>query len=76
MTLNDAKRNSWFSDLANPEVPLYKLGKSIPHGVRGNDLLDLLHSNNVAVPRAVWFIRVLGGNETVNGTSFDVCVMF
>ncbi|KAL5506968.1 SRB8 [Sanghuangporus vaninii] len=63
-TLNDAKRSAWFSDLANPDVPLYKLSKSIPHGVRGNDLLDLLHANNVAIPRAVWFVRVFGSNET------------
>ncbi|TDL22582.1 hypothetical protein BD410DRAFT_821184 [Rickenella mellea] len=64
VTLNDAKRNAWFADLANPDVPLYKLGKSIPHGARGHDLLDLLQSNNVAIPRAVWFLRVFGSNET------------
>ncbi|KAG5337492.1 hypothetical protein C0989_009507 [Termitomyces sp. Mn162] len=65
VTLNDAKRQSWFADLANPHVPLYKLGKSVPHGAKGHDLLDLLQSNNVAIPRAVWFLRVFGANETV-----------
>ncbi|KAF8995454.1 hypothetical protein BDQ17DRAFT_1430355 [Cyathus striatus] len=64
VTLNDAKRQAWFADLANPDVPLYKLGKSVPHGAKGQDLLDLLHSNNVAIPRAVWFLRVFGANET------------
>ncbi|KAJ7755754.1 hypothetical protein DFH07DRAFT_490213 [Mycena maculata] len=64
VTLNDAKRQSWLADLANPDVPLHKLGKSVPHGARGHDLLDLLHSNRVAIPRAVWFLRVLGANET------------
>ncbi|KAJ7782856.1 hypothetical protein B0H16DRAFT_1494639 [Mycena metata] len=64
VTLNDAKRQAWLADLANPDVPLYKLGKSIPHGHKGHDLLDLLHSNRVAIPRAVWFLRVLGANET------------
>ncbi|KAI0071713.1 hypothetical protein K474DRAFT_1733093 [Panus rudis PR-1116 ss-1] len=64
VTLNDAKRQSWFADLANPDVPLHKLGKSVPHGAKGHDLLDLLHTNNVAIPRAVWFLRVFGGNET------------
>ncbi|KAF8196466.1 transcription mediator complex subunit Med12-domain-containing protein [Pholiota molesta] len=63
VTLNDAKRQSWFADLANPDFPLYKL-KSVPHGAKGHDLLDLLHSNNVAIPRAVWFLRVFGANET------------
>ena len=65
VTLNDSKRQAWFADLANPDVPLYKLGKSVPHGAKGHDLLDLLHSNNVAIPRAVWFLRVFGANETV-----------
>ncbi|KAG6886295.1 hypothetical protein C0993_006705 [Termitomyces sp. T159_Od127] len=64
VTLNDSKRQSWFADLANPDVPLYKLGKSVPHGAKGHDLLDLLQSNNVAIPRAVWFLRVFGANET------------
>lgn len=55
----------WFADLANPDVPLAKLGKSIPHGARNHELLDLLCKNHVAIPRAVWFIRVFGSNETV-----------
>lgn len=65
VTLNDVKKNAWFADLANPDVPLHKLGKSIPHGLKGHDLLDYLHDHNVAMPRAVWFIRVYGSNETV-----------
>ncbi|KAJ7072521.1 hypothetical protein C8F01DRAFT_1104256 [Mycena amicta] len=64
VTLNDSKRQAWFADLANQDVPLAKLGKSVPHGAKGHDLLDLLHSNKVAIPRAVWFLRVLGANET------------
>ncbi|THV06762.1 hypothetical protein K435DRAFT_711026 [Dendrothele bispora CBS 962.96] len=64
VTLNDAKRQAWFDDLANPDVPLHKLGKNVPHGAKGPDLLDLLHSKNVSIPRAVWFLRVFGANET------------
>ncbi|KAG6821036.1 hypothetical protein H0H93_007926 [Arthromyces matolae] len=64
VTLNDAKRQSWFADLANPDVPLYRLGKSVPHGAKGHDLLDLLQAKNIAIPRAVWFLRVFGANET------------
>jgi mediator of RNA polymerase II transcription subunit 12 len=66
VTLNDSKRQAWFADLANPDVPLHKLGKNVPHGAKGHDLLDLLQSNNVAIPRAVWFLRVFGANETVS----------
>lgn len=69
VTLNDAKRQSWFSDLANPDVPLSKLGKSVPHGAKGHDLLDQLHDNNVAVNRAVWVLRMHGANETVRAVS-------
>ncbi|TFK53918.1 hypothetical protein OE88DRAFT_1717321 [Heliocybe sulcata] len=64
VTLNESKRKSWFDDLANPEVPLQKLGKSVPHGAKGGDLLDLLQAHNVTMPRAVWFLRVFGANET------------
>ncbi|KAG1837915.1 hypothetical protein DFJ58DRAFT_862003 [Suillus subalutaceus] len=64
VTMSDTKRQTWFAELANPDVPLSKLGKSVPHGAKGHDLLDLLHTNNVAIPRAVWFLRVFGANET------------
>ncbi|KAI0311143.1 hypothetical protein OF83DRAFT_1152155 [Amylostereum chailletii] len=63
VTLNDSKRQTWFKELADSTVPLSKLGKSVPHGAKGQDLLDLLHANNVAIPRAVWFLRVFGANE-------------
>lgn len=72
VTLNDAKRQAWFADLANPDVPLHKLGKSVPHGAKGHDLLDLLQSNNVAISRAVWLLRVFGANETVRDLMLNV----
>ena len=74
VTLNDAKRQAWFADLANPEVPLYKLGKSVPHGAKGHDLLDLLQSHNVAITRAVWVLRVFGANETVSPVTTSLVV--
>ncbi|KAI0356240.1 hypothetical protein OH77DRAFT_1401364 [Trametes cingulata] len=64
VTLNDAKRQAWFADLANRDIPLSKLGKNVPHGAKGHDLLDLLHTNGVEIPRAVWFLRVFGANES------------
>lgn len=72
--MNDSKRQAWFADLANPNVPLHKLGKNVPHGAKNHDLLDLLHSNNVAIPRAVWFLRVFGANETVCSSIFPPSV--
>ena len=76
VTLNDAKRQAWFDDLANPNVPLSKLGKSVPHGAKGSDLLDLLHSKNVSIPRAVWFLRVFGANETVSCFGLHIWMLF
>lgn len=66
VTLNDVRRESWFADLANPDVPLHKLGKSIPHGKRDQELLDLLHEKNVLIPRAIWLLRAFGANETAS----------
>jgi len=65
VTLNDAKCNAWFADLGNPDVLLHKLGKSMPHGAKGHDLLDLLHARKVAIPQVVWYLRIFGTNKTV-----------
>jgi mediator of RNA polymerase II transcription subunit 12 len=74
VTLNDSKRQAWFADLANPDVPLHKLGKNVPHGAKGHDLLDLLQSHNVEISRAVWFLRVFGANETVCSLYYPSCL--
>ncbi|GAA5978006.1 hypothetical protein JCM11641_004356 [Rhodosporidiobolus odoratus] len=63
ITLTDAKREAWFSDLASPAVPLSKLSRSVPHGYKGEKGLDMLSNRKVDVPRAVWFVRAFGGVE-------------
>jgi mediator of RNA polymerase II transcription subunit 12 len=65
MTLNDARRTAWLSDLSNPAVPLSKLARTVLHVAKGPDLLDMLHAHNVTTSRAVWYVRILGANETV-----------
>lgn len=65
MTLNDARRTAWLADLSNPSIPLSKLARTVLHVAKGPDLLDMLHANNVAISRAVWYVRILGANETV-----------
>lgn len=65
-TFTGPKNQAWFSDLANPEVPLSKLNKIIPHGPKGSDLLDMLESNRVPTQRAVWYVRVAGAAEIQN----------
>ncbi|GAA5891003.1 hypothetical protein JCM5296_007345 [Sporobolomyces johnsonii] len=63
ITLTDSKREAWFSDLANPTVPLSKLSRSVPHGYKGEKGLDMLAARKVEVGRAVWFVRAFGGVE-------------
>ncbi|GAA5910430.1 mediator of RNA polymerase II transcription subunit 12 [Sporobolomyces salmoneus] len=63
ITLTDNKRETWFSDLANPAVPLSKLSRSVPHGYKGEKGLDMLAARKVEIGRAVWFVRAFGGIE-------------
>jgi hypothetical protein len=65
VTLNEQKREAWIADLANPSVPLQKLARGVPHGYRGEKLIDMLNSKRVLVSRAVWYIRAIGANEIV-----------
>ncbi|KAG8934799.1 RNA polymerase II mediator complex subunit [Tulasnella sp. 418] len=63
-TLPPQKTAAWITDLANPNVPLSNLAKVIPNGPKDNALLDMLEANHVAIPRAVWYVRVVGAADT------------
>lgn len=63
VTLTDTKREIWLRDLANPDIPLRRLSRTIPHGVRGKVLLDQCLAKKVPVPRAVWLAKCVGANE-------------
>ena len=63
VTLTDNKRELWLRDLANPSVPLRKLSRTIPHGIRGKALLEQCLSKWIPVSRAVWLVRCVGANE-------------
>ncbi|QRW21284.1 mediator complex subunit Med12 [Rhizoctonia solani] len=60
------RASPWLADLSNPTIPLSKLAKTVLHVAKGPDLLDMLHANNVAISRAVWYVRILGANETLS----------
>ncbi|KAB5588281.1 Med12 domain containing protein [Ceratobasidium theobromae] len=66
MTLNDARRNAWLAELSNPEIPLSKLARTVLHVPKGPELLDMLHAHNITTSRAVWYVRILGANETLS----------
>lgn len=63
VTLTDNKRESWLRDLANPAVPLRRLSRTIPHGIRGKVLLDQCLGKWIPVARAVWLAKCVGANE-------------
>ena len=42
VTLNEVKLAAYVKDLADPSVPISKLARSVPHGYRGERMLDML----------------------------------
>ena len=63
MTLTDTKREAWLRDLASPAIPLRRLSRTIPHGIRGKALLDHCLSKNITTWRAIWLAKCVGANE-------------
>ena len=63
VTLTDTKREAWLRDLANPSIPLRRLSRTIPHGIRGKILLDHCLSKDIPTLRAVWLAKCVGANE-------------
>ncbi|EGV62020.1 RNA polymerase II mediator complex subunit [Yamadazyma tenuis] len=57
VTLTTLKREAWLADLANDSVPLSKISSRIPHGLKNKVLVDVLCSNSVPIPRAIWFTK-------------------
>ncbi|KAL1916568.1 uncharacterized protein VTP21DRAFT_5759 [Calcarisporiella thermophila] len=62
-TLNDQKKEQWMQDLAGGIVPLRKLARNVPHGFKGERLLEALAQRQVPLLRATWYIKVVGMNE-------------
>ncbi|KAK7205230.1 hypothetical protein BZA70DRAFT_267759 [Myxozyma melibiosi] len=63
VTLTDHKRDAWLRDLATPTVPLRRLSRTIPHGIRNRVLVEQCCHKSVPIHRAVWFARCVGANE-------------
>lgn len=63
VTLTDAKRIAWLTDLTNESVSLRRLSRTIPHGVRGKLLLEQCMQKEIPVARATWLIHCVGANE-------------
>ncbi|KAL8733619.1 MAG: hypothetical protein Q9166_002029 [cf. Caloplaca sp. 2 TL-2023] len=63
VTLTDSKREAWLRDLANPTIPLRRLSRTIPHGVRGRALLDQSLAKTIPTSRSLWLAKCVGANE-------------
>lgn len=60
-------RSNFLNALSNPAIPLPQLlsktSSSIPHGIKGQAMLEEMKDRGVPVDRAVWMIRLIGGLE-------------
>ena len=63
VTMTEAKRRSWLGDLANPNIPLRRLNRTIPQGIRGQGLLEQCQMHTIPLARAIWFAKCVGANE-------------
>ena len=63
VTSTDAKKEGWLRDLANVTIPLRRLSRTIPHGIRGSALLEQCLTKNIPMKRAVWLAKCVGANE-------------
>lgn len=61
----ESKKEQWIQELANGAVPLQKLSKNVPHGYKGEKLLETLAARQVPYLRATWYIKVVGLSEMV-----------
>lgn len=52
-------------DLAKGVVPLRKLIRNVPHGFKGEKLLETLSTKQVPFIRATWYIKIVGLSEMV-----------
>lgn len=63
VTVTDTRRENWLRDLTNAAIPLRKLSRTIPHGLRGRVLLEQCMLKSVPVDRAMWLARCVGAQE-------------
>lgn len=66
---NETMKKSFMNDLADERIPLNspKFAKSVPHGMKGQDLLEMLWTRRIKVDRAVWLVQILGAHDVVSG---------
>eukprot|EP00741_Cyanophora_paradoxa_P016080 tig00000042_g15522.t2 len=75
MQADDSLRKKWISELSYPArqddlqpgtpsfTPLRELASTVPHGFKGQTLLDMLVENQVPILRATWYVKVIYLNQ-------------
>lgn len=63
VALTDSKREVWLRDLSNPNIPLRRLSRTIPYGIRGRALLDQFLAKKIPTARSIWLAKCVGANE-------------
>jgi len=63
LTLRDSTRETWLHDLANPNVGLRRLSRTVPHSITGKVLLEQCLNKSIPIPRAMWLAKCVGINE-------------
>lgn len=74
-TLIDSKREQWMQELAGGVIPLKQLARNVPHGFKGDKLLETLAAKQVPFLRATWYIKIVGLSEMVNNKNGRVSIM-
>ncbi|KAI8059264.1 hypothetical protein BC940DRAFT_282083 [Gongronella butleri] len=70
--LMESKKEQWIQELANSVVPLRKLARNVPHGYKGEKLLETLAAKQIPFLRATWYIKVVGLSEMTQRNASNV----
>jgi mediator of RNA polymerase II transcription subunit 12 len=63
LAMTNTRRESYLRELADPNWPMRKLTRSIPHTVSGRVLLDQCLAKRIPVARAVWLAKCVGAHD-------------
>ena len=63
LAMTNTRRESYLRELADPQWPMRKLTRSIPHTVSGRVLLDQCLAKRIPVARAVWLAKCVGAHD-------------
>jgi mediator of RNA polymerase II transcription subunit 12 len=75
VTLNEVKLAAYVKELADPDVPLRKLARSVPHGYRGERMLDMLwNGGNLTLAMAAIKAQAVQGVGNVNSQPRSVTI--